>query len=110
MITLFSWLRQHLPWLYWACAAVLTPWVFYLYQTQIPSGPAHHLHLLDVGLFLAMAGGLVMTARAYRRRSALVRHGRHVHRHRGGQFGAVPAAHPRRRPALDRLGRGPADR
>jgi hypothetical protein len=71
MSTLFSWLRQHLPWLYWACAAVLTPWVFYLYQTQIPSGPAHHLHLLDVGLFLAMAGGLVVTARAYRRRSAL---------------------------------------
>jgi hypothetical protein len=71
MSTLFSWLRLHLAWLYWACAAVLTPWVFYLYQTQAPSGPAHHLHLLDVGLFLAMAGGLVVTARTYRRRSAL---------------------------------------
>jgi hypothetical protein len=71
MGTPFSWLRQHLPWLYWACAAVLSPWVFYLYQTQAPSGPAHHLHLLDAGLFLAMTGGLAVTAWAYHRRSRL---------------------------------------
>ena len=61
------WVERHLKWLYWACAAVLAPWVVYLYLTQVPRAQAHQIRLLGVGLILALAGGLLLTAWTYRR-------------------------------------------
>jgi hypothetical protein len=61
------WQERHLKWLFWACAVVLSPWVVFLYFFQVPSGPAHHIHLLAVGLLLAMMSGLLLTAWTCRR-------------------------------------------
>ena len=65
------WLERHLKWLYWACAAGLTPWIIYLYLTQVPSGPAHQIHLMSIGLILAMIAGLLLTAWTYRQGSSM---------------------------------------
>jgi uncharacterized membrane protein YoaK (UPF0700 family) len=62
------WLERHLKWLYWICAAGLAPWVAYLYLFQIPSGPAHQIHLMTVGLILVVIAGLLLTAWTYRQR------------------------------------------
>ena len=66
-----SWLDRHLKWLFWVCAAGLAPWVIYLYLTQVPSGLAHQIHLLAVGLILALIAGLLLTAWTYRQGSSL---------------------------------------
>ena len=54
-------------WLYWACAAGLTPWVVYLYLSQAPRAQAHQIRLLAVGLILALIAGLLLTAWMYHR-------------------------------------------
>jgi hypothetical protein len=59
------------PWRYWAGAAGLAPWIVYLYLTQKPLAPAHQVHLLAVGLIAAMIAGVLATAWAYWRGSAL---------------------------------------
>ena len=65
------WLERHLKWLYWVCAAGLAPWVAYLYLFQIPSGPAHQIHLMTADLILAIIAGLLLTAWTYHRRWSL---------------------------------------
>jgi len=65
--TRLRWVGQHLAWLYWACAIVLTPWIVYLYLTQAKVGQAHQVRLLGVGLILAMMAGLLLTAWTYHR-------------------------------------------
>ncbi len=69
--TRLPWLERHLKWLFWVCAAGLAPWVAYLYLFQIPSGPAHQIHLMTVGLILAIIAGLLLTAWTYRRAMSL---------------------------------------
>ena len=66
-VTRIPWVEQHLKWLYWACAAGLTPWVVYLYLSQAPRAQAHQIRLLAVGLILALIAGLLLTAWMYRR-------------------------------------------
>jgi hypothetical protein len=46
--------------------AGLTPWVVFLFLSQVPHGQAHQVHLLALGLILAMITGLLLTARMYR--------------------------------------------
>jgi hypothetical protein len=65
-VTHIPWMDRHLQWLFWACAAGLTPWVVFLYLSQVPHGQAHQVHLLALGLILAMITGLLLTARMYR--------------------------------------------
>ena len=60
-------MELHLTWLYWACAAGLTPWVVYLYLSQAPRAQAHQIRLLAVGLILALIAGLLLTAWMYHR-------------------------------------------
>jgi hypothetical protein len=61
------WQERRLKWLFWACAAGLAPWVVYLYLSQVPRAPAHQIHLLAVGLILAMIAGILLTAWTYSR-------------------------------------------
>jgi hypothetical protein len=63
--------ERYFPWLYWAGAAGLAPWIVYLYITQKPRAQAHQVDLLAAGLILAMIAGLLTTARAYGHGSAL---------------------------------------
>jgi hypothetical protein len=65
-VTHIPWVDRHLQWLFWACAAGLAPWVVFLYLSQVPRAQAHKIHLLAVGLILAMIIGLLLTARMYR--------------------------------------------
>lgn len=65
-----TWVR-YLTWLYWAGAAGLAPWIVYLFLTQTKRAPAHQVHILTVGLVLAMMGGLLATAWLYTRDSWL---------------------------------------
>ena len=65
------WAERHLKWLFWACAAGLAPWVVYLYLSQVPRATAHQIHLLAVGLILAMIAGILLTAWTYSRGSPL---------------------------------------
>jgi hypothetical protein len=66
VVTHIPWVDRHLQWLFWACAAVLAPWVVFLYLSQVPRAQAHKVHLLAIGLILAMITGLLLTARMYR--------------------------------------------
>lgn len=66
-VTGIAWVKRHLEWLFWACAAGLAPWVVYLYLSQVPRAQAHQVRLLAVGLTLAMIAGLLLTAWMYRR-------------------------------------------
>ena len=66
-VTRIPWPGPQLKWLYWACAAGLTPWVVYLYLSQAPRAQAHQIRLLAVGLILALIAGLLLTAWMYRR-------------------------------------------
>jgi hypothetical protein len=61
------WVKRHLAWLFWVCAAVLAPWVVSLYLTQVKVAQAHQVRLLGVGLILAMMAGLLLTAWTYSR-------------------------------------------
>ncbi len=61
------WAERHLAWLFWACAAVLVPWVVYLYLSQARLARAHQIRPLAVGLFIAMIAAIVATAWTYRR-------------------------------------------
>jgi hypothetical protein len=61
------WEERYLRWLFWAGAAGLAPWVVYLFLSQVPRAPAHQIHLLAVGLILAMIAGLLVTAWTYSR-------------------------------------------
>jgi len=61
------WEERYLKWLFWAGAAGLAPWVVYLYLSQVPRAPAHQIHLLAVGLILAMIAGILLTAWTYSR-------------------------------------------
>src|SRR5271156_1211784 len=65
-VTHIPWVDRHLQWLFWACAAALAPWVVFLYLSQVPRAQAHKVHLLAIGLILAMITGLLLTARMYR--------------------------------------------
>ncbi len=56
-------------WLFWACAAALTPWVAFLFVTQVPRAEAHQIGPLAVGLILAIMAGLLLTAWTYYRGS-----------------------------------------
>ena len=58
-------------WLFWACAAALTPWVVFLYMTQVPRAEAHQIGPLAAGLILAMMVGILLTAWTYYRASPL---------------------------------------
>ena len=60
-----AWAERHLQWLFWACAAVLTPWVVFLFVTQAPRAEAHQVNPLAVGLVVAMIVGLALTAWTY---------------------------------------------
>jgi phosphoglycerol transferase MdoB-like AlkP superfamily enzyme len=64
-----AWAERHLTWLYWACAVVLTPWVVFLYMTQVRRAEAHQIGPLAAGLILAMMVGILLTAWTYRRGS-----------------------------------------
>lgn len=59
------WEERYLKWLFWAGAAGLAPWIVYLYLSQIQSAPVHHVHLLAVGLVLAIVLGVLLTAWMY---------------------------------------------
>jgi hypothetical protein len=65
-----AWIR-FLTWLYWAGAAGLAPWIVYLFLSQVKRAPTHQLHILTVGLILAMMLGLLVTAWLYSRDSWL---------------------------------------
>jgi hypothetical protein len=65
-----TWVRL-LAWLYWASAAGLAPWIVVLFLTQVRRGQAHQVHILAVGLVLAMMLGLLVTAWLYSRDSWL---------------------------------------
>jgi hypothetical protein len=62
---------RYLTWLYWAGAAGLAPWIVYLFLSQVKRAPTHQLHILTVGLILAMMLGLLVTAWLYSRDSWL---------------------------------------
>jgi phosphoglycerol transferase MdoB-like AlkP superfamily enzyme len=66
-----AWAERHLQWLYWACAVVLTPWVVFLFVTQVPRAEAHKIGPLAAGLILAIIVGLLLTAWTYYRGSPL---------------------------------------
>jgi hypothetical protein len=66
-----AWVERHLQWLFWACAAVLTPWVVFLFVTQAPRAEAHQVNPLAVGLVVAMIVGLALTAWTYQLGSPL---------------------------------------
>jgi hypothetical protein len=57
--------ERYLKWLFWAGAAGLTPWIWYLYLTQLPHARAHQIRLLAAGLLLAMIAGILLTALTY---------------------------------------------
>jgi hypothetical protein len=56
------WEQRYLKWLYYAGAGGLAPWIVYLYYSQARRGVTHEVHLLAVGLLLAMLAGLAATA------------------------------------------------
>jgi hypothetical protein len=60
-------IERNLKWLYWAGAVGLAPWIVYLYFSQVPSAVTHEVHVLAVGLLLALLLGILVTAWAYRR-------------------------------------------
>jgi hypothetical protein len=62
---------RYLTWLYWAGAVGLAPWIVYLFLSQVKRAPTHQLHILTVGLILAMMLGLLVTAWLYSRDSRL---------------------------------------
>jgi hypothetical protein len=62
---------RYLTWFYWAGAAGLAPWIVYLFLSQVKRAPTHQLHILTVGLILAMMLGLLVTAWLYARDSPL---------------------------------------
>lgn len=39
-VTHIPWVDRHLQRLFWACAAVLAPWVVFLYLSQVPRAQA----------------------------------------------------------------------
>ena len=61
------WEQRYLKWLYWAGAAGLAPWIVYLYFSQAPSAPTREVHILAVGLILAVMAGVLVTAWLYAR-------------------------------------------
>ncbi len=64
-----SWAERHLQWLYWVCAAGLTPWVAFLFVTQVRRTEAHQIGPLAAGLILAVMAGVLLTAWTYHRGS-----------------------------------------
>ena len=64
-----SWAERHLQWLYWVCAAGLTPWVAFLFVTQVRRAEAHQIGPLAGGLILAVMAGILLTAWTYPRGS-----------------------------------------
>ncbi len=64
-----AWAERHLQWLYWACAVALTPWVAFLFVTQVRRAEAHQIGPLAAGLILAMMAGMLLTAWTYYRGS-----------------------------------------
>jgi hypothetical protein len=61
--------ERYLKWLYWAGAAGLVPWTAYLYLSQVPTGVTHQVHVLAVGILVALMLGVLATAWTYRRGS-----------------------------------------
>jgi phosphoglycerol transferase MdoB-like AlkP superfamily enzyme len=64
-----SWAERHLQWLYWICAAGLTPWVAFLFVTQARRAEAHQIGPLAGGLIVAVMAGVALTAWTYHRGS-----------------------------------------
>ena len=75
------WGERHLKWLFWACAAGLSPWVVYLYLAQVPRAPAHQIRLpavwmlTDIALMISPAsdGVVVLQRNCSVRRRAVCR-------------------------------------
>jgi hypothetical protein len=59
--------ERHLKWLYWAGAIGLAPWIVYLYSSQVPSAVTHQVHILAVGIVVALMLGVLATAWTYAR-------------------------------------------
>jgi hypothetical protein len=55
-------LERYLKWLYWAGAAGLAPWIVYLYFSQVQSEVTHQVHVLAVGILVALILGVLVTA------------------------------------------------
>ncbi|HMH90977.1 MAG TPA: hypothetical protein VK586_07830 [Streptosporangiaceae bacterium] len=55
-------LERYLKWLYWAGAAGLAPWTVYLYFSQVPTAVTHQVHVLAVGILVALMLGVLVTA------------------------------------------------
>ena len=66
-----AWAERHLSWLFWACAALLTPWVVLLFITQVPRAEAHQIRPSAGGLILGMIAGILLTAWTCHRGSPL---------------------------------------
>ena len=93
-------------WLFWACAVVLTPWVVFLFVTQVPRAEAHQIGPLAAGLILAMIVGLSADGVDVPPGFPAVGHGRLVHRRGHLHLGLVPDPDPDGRYALGRRGAG----
>ena len=66
---LIRWEQRYLKWLYYVSAAGLAPWIVYLFYSQARRALTHEVHLLSVGLILAMMAGALVTAGLSARRS-----------------------------------------
>jgi hypothetical protein len=62
---------HRLKWLYWLGAALLAPWIVYLYFSQHQRALTHEVHVMVVGLILAMLITILTTAWLYQRDSPM---------------------------------------
>ena len=63
------WEQRYLKWLYYVSAGGLAPWIVYLFFSQARRALTHEVHLLSVGLILAIMAGALVTAGLSARRS-----------------------------------------
>jgi len=61
------WEQRYLRWLYYVSAGGLAPWIVYLYYSQARRALTHQVHVLDLGLILAIMAGVLVTAWLYAR-------------------------------------------
>jgi hypothetical protein len=64
---LVRWEQRYLKWLYYVSAGGLAPWIVYLYYAQVRRALTYQVHVLDLGLILAIMAGVLVTARLYAR-------------------------------------------
>jgi hypothetical protein len=67
---LIRWEQRYLRWLYYVSAGGLAPWIVYLFYSQARRALTHEVHVLSVGLILAMLAGALVTAWLYARASS----------------------------------------